>query len=122
MMVYMYIIVWVLGLILFFVVYLFYLVGRKGKGVYMGFCLMYIIIIVIGFMLYMSIVKIVIGSMYMWYGLKMLVGILVIGGMEMVFVKMSKNKLIGVVWGLFIVVLVVVFYFGLKLLIGWKVF
>ena len=31
----------------------------------------------------------------MWYGLKMLAGILVIAGMEMVLVKMSKNKATG---------------------------
>ena len=92
---------------------------KKRKGVHMGLRLMYIIIIVTGFMLYMSIVKTATGNM--WYGLKMLAGILVIGGMEMVLVKMSKNKP-GAVWGLFIVALVAVFYLGLKLPIGWKVF
>ena len=70
-----------------FVAYSLYSAGRKGKGVHMGLRLMYIIIIVTGFMLYMSIVKTATGSMHMWYGLKMLAGILVIGGMEMVLVK-----------------------------------
>ena len=65
---------------------------KKRKGVHMGLRLMYIIIIVTGFMLYMSIVKTATGSMHMWYGLKMLAGILVIGGMEMVLVKMSKTN------------------------------
>ena len=107
---------------LFFVAYSLYSAGRKGKGVHMGLRLMYIIIIVTGFMLYMSIVKTATGSMHMWYGMKMLAGILVIAGMEMVLVKMSKNKATGAFWGLFIVALVAVFYLGLKLPIGWQVF
>ncbi|MGQ0454472.1 DUF1516 family protein, partial [Bacillus sp. SS-TM] len=61
------------------------------------------------------------GSMHMWYGLKMLAGILVIGGMEMVLVKISPKPPL-LVCGLFIVALVAVFYLGLKLPIGWKVF
>ncbi|HGH7180147.1 DUF1516 family protein [Bacillus cereus] len=121
-MVHMHITAWALGLILFFVAYSLYSAGRKGKGVHMGLRLMYILIIVTGFMLYMSIVKTATGSMHMWYGMKMLAGILVIGGMEMVLVKMSKNKPTGAVWGLFIVALVVVIYLGLKLPIGWYVF
>lgn len=52
----------------------------------------------------------------------MLAGILVIAGMEMVLVKMSKNKATGAFWGLFIIALVAVFYLGLKLPIGWQVF
>ena len=90
-MVHMHITAWALGLILFFVAYSLYSAGRKRKGVHMGLRLMYIIIIVTGFMLYMSIVKTATGSS-MWYGLKMLAGILVIGGMEMVLVKMSKTN------------------------------
>lgn len=97
-MVHMHITAWALGLILFFVAYSLYSAGRKGKGVHMGLRLMYIIIIVTGFMLYMSIVKTATGSMHMWYGMKMLAGILVIAGMEMVLVKISKNKPTGAVW------------------------
>ena len=88
----------------------------------MGLRLMYIIIIVTGFMLYMGIMKTATSNMHMWYGLKMLAGILVIAGMEMVLVKMSKNKATGAFWGLFIIALVAVFYLGLKLPIGWQVF
>ncbi|AAP25123.1 MULTISPECIES: YisL family protein [Bacillus] len=121
-MVHMHITAWALGLILFFVAYSLYSAGRKGKGVHMGLRLMYIIIIVTGFMLYMGIMKTATSNMHMWYGLKMIAGILVIGGMEMVLVKMSKNKATGAVWGLFIVALVAVFYLGLKLPIGWQVF
>lgn len=69
-MVHMHITAWALGLILFFVAYSLYSAGRKGKGVHMGLRLMYIFIIVTGFMLYMSIVKTATGSMHMWYGLK----------------------------------------------------
>ena len=87
-MVHMHITAWALGLILFFVAYSLYSAGRKGKVYIWGFA----IIIVTGFMLYMSIVKTATGSMHMWYGLKMLAGILVIGGMEMVLVKMSKTN------------------------------
>ena len=94
-MVHMHITAWALGLILFFVAYSLYSAGRKGKGVHMGLRLMYIIIIVTGFMLYMGIMKTATSNMHMWYGLKMIAGILVIGGMEMVLVKMSKNKATG---------------------------
>ena len=89
-MVHMHITAWALGLILFFVAYSLYSAGRKGKGVHMGLRLMYIIIVT-GFMLYMSIVKTATGSMHVVW-LKMLAGILVIGGMEMVLVKMSKTN------------------------------
>lgn len=67
---------------------------KKRKGVHMGLRLMYIIIIVTGVWLYLD-QTIVDKSYHMWYGLKMLAGILVIAGMEMVLVKMSKNKATG---------------------------
>ncbi|MGR9593791.1 MULTISPECIES: YisL family protein [Bacillus cereus group] len=120
-MVHMHITAWALGLILFFVAYSLYSAGRKGKGVHMGLRLVYIIIIATGVTLYLQ-TDINDKIYHMWYGLKMLAGILVIAGMEMVLVKMSKNKPTGAVWGLFIVALVAVIYLGLKLPSGWYVF
>ena len=55
-MVHMHITAWALGLILFSL-RIHFIQREKGKGVHMGLRLMYIIIIVTGFMLYMSIVK-----------------------------------------------------------------
>ena len=109
-MIHMHITAWVLGLLLFFVAYSMYTAGRKGKGVHMVLRLMYILIIVSGFMLYMGV-----SGMHMLYGLKMLAGLLVIGGMEMVLVKTSKKKPTGVVWTLFIISLIAVLSLGFYL-------
>ncbi|WP_369900692.1 YisL family protein [Bacillus manliponensis] len=121
-MVHMHITAWVLGLLLFFVAYSMYTAGRKGKGIHMGLRLVYILIIISGFMLYQGIMEYATSKMHMMYGLKMLVGVLVIGTMEMVLVRTSKKKSTGVVWTLFILALVVVLYLGLHLPIGFKPF
>lgn len=118
----MHITAWALGLILFFVAYSMYTAGRKGKGVHMGLRLVYIIIIVTGFLLYQSIMKTATGNIHMWYGLKMLVGVWVIAAMEMVLVKTSKNKPAGAFWGQFIIALVIVLYLGLRLPMGFDLF
>lgn len=88
----------------------------------MGLRLMYIIIIVTGFMLYMSIVKTATGSMHMWYGLKNVSWYFSYRWNGNGSCENEQNKPTGAVWGLFIVALVAVFYLGLKLPIGWKVF
>ncbi|CAM4089782.1 hypothetical protein BAMA_17230 [Bacillus manliponensis] len=121
-MVHMHITAWVLGLLLFFVAYSMYTAGRKGKGIHMGLRLVYILIIISGFMLYQGIMEYATSKMHMMYGLKMFVGVLVIGTMEMVLVRTSKKKSTGVVWTLFIIALVVVLYLGLRLPIGFKPF
>ncbi|MBO1582923.1 MULTISPECIES: YisL family protein [Bacillus] len=113
---------WALGLILFFVAYSMYTAGRKGKGIHMGLRLVYIIIIVTGFLLYQSIMKTATGNMHMWYGLKMLVGVWVIAAMEMILVKTSKNKPAGAFWAQFIIALVIVLYLGLRLPMGFDLF
>lgn len=118
----MHITAWALGIILFFVAYSMYTAGRKGKGVHMGLRLVYIIIIVTGFLLYQSIMKTATGNMHMWYGLKMLVGVWVIAAMEMVLVKTSKKKPAGAFWIQFIIALVIVLYLGLRLPMGFSPF
>ncbi|MDM5187458.1 YisL family protein [Bacillus sp. DX4.1] len=118
----MHITAWALGLILFFVAYSMYTAGRKGKGVHMGLRLMYIIIIVTGFLLYQSIMKTATGNAHMWYGLKMLIGVWVIVAMEMILVKTSKQKPTGAFWIQFIIAFVVVLYLGLRLPMGFDLF
>ncbi|MFJ8530122.1 YisL family protein [Bacillus sp. NPDC094106] len=118
----MHITAWALGLILFFVAYSMYTAGKKGKGVHMGLRLVYIIIIVTGFLLYQSIMKTATGNMHMWYGLKMLVGVWVIAAMEMILVKTSKKKQAGAFWVQFIIAFVVVLYIGLRLPLGFAPF
>ncbi|MDM5153801.1 YisL family protein [Bacillus sp. DX1.1] len=118
----MHITAWALGLILFFVAYSMYTAGRKGKGVHMGLRLMYIIIIVTGFLLYQSIMKTATGNAHMWYGLKMVIGVWVIAAMEMILVKTSKQKQAGAFWVQFIIAFVVVLYLGLRLPIGFSPF
>ncbi|MFD3447305.1 YisL family protein [Microbacteriaceae bacterium 4G12] len=119
----MHITAWVVGIILFFVAYSMYQNrSSKAKMIHMITRLMYIIIIVTGFLLYMSIVKTATGSMHMWYGLKMLAGVWVIGAMEMVLVRTGKGKSTGGVWAQFVIALLAVVYLGLRLPLGFHPF
>lgn len=114
---------WALGIILFFVAFAMYRNGNsKAKMVHMTVRLLYIIIIITGFLLYQSIMKTATSDMHMWYGIKMLVGIWVIGAMEMVLIRTNKRKDPKVGWIQFVIALLVVLYLGLRLPIGFTPF
>lgn len=109
---------WVVALILFLVaIYLF----KEGKAkaskiVHMSLRLFYVLIIITGAILFFQFSSIDPAL----YGVKFIVGLLVIGFAEMVLVRMKKGKsLIGVVIGL-VVTLLITFYLGFSLPVGFN--
>ncbi|MGE6630922.1 YisL family protein [Bacillus sp. NPDC077027] len=113
---------WVLGLILFFVALA--LTGKNEKGakiVHMIVRLFYLLIIATGAELYVRTGMKIPGFQGEYMG-KMLLGIIVIGLMEMVLVRKKKGKsIVGVLIG-FVVVAVVTILLGLRLPIGFHIF
>lgn len=111
---------WVIGLILF-VVALGLIKGGNAKGakiVQMILRLFYLLIIATGVMLFARHQ----GIDPMMYGLKLLGGIIVIGMMEMILIRIGKGKNTGVFWIIFVISLAVTLFLGLKLPLGWNVF
>ncbi|MGJ9382627.1 YisL family protein [Salipaludibacillus sp. CF4.18] len=111
---------WVVALILFLVaVYLFKAGNAKAsKIVHMSLRLFYVLIIITGVILFIEFSA----NNAALYGVKFLVGLLVIGFSEMVLVRMKKSKgITGVVIGL-IVSLLITLYLGLRLPIGFNFF
>ena len=102
---------WAVGLILFFIAGL---AAKPNKGVHMALRLVYILIIITGAALFFEYS----GIDAMGYGIKFLLGILVISMMEMVLVKKTKNKPTKVFWILFFVFLLGVLFYGFKLPVG----
>ncbi|HWO95323.1 MAG TPA: YisL family protein [Bacillus sp. (in: firmicutes)] len=110
---------WAVGIILFFVAYTMYKnKNSKAKMIHMITRLMYIIIIITGFLLYQSIMKTATGDTHMWYGIKMLIGLWVIGAIEMVLIRTKKDKDAKGAWIQFVIALLVVLYLGLRLPLG----
>ncbi|RUL54252.1 MULTISPECIES: YisL family protein [Lysinibacillus] len=102
---------WVVALVLF-------LVGAfvsKSKGIHMALRLFYILTIITGGALFIEAMDY---GMGMQYGIKFLLGILVIGMMEMILVRQKKNKPTTMFWILFAVFLFAVLYMGFKLPMG----
>lgn len=114
---------WALGIILFFVANSMYKGGNsKAKMLHMIVRLLYIVIIVTGFLLYQGIMKTATSDMHMWYGIKMVVGIWVIGAMEMVLIRTGKRKDPKGAWIQFVIAILVVLYLGLRLPLGFHPF
>ena len=102
---------WVVALLLFFVAAF----ASKSKGIHMALRLFYILIIITGGALFIEAMDYGQG---MLYGIKFLLGILVIGMMEMVLVRQAKNKSTTMFWVLFAVFLFAIFFVGFKLPMG----
>lgn len=102
--------VWVIGIILF-------LIGamKPNKGLHMALRLFYILIIITGGALFIEAMDYGQG---MNYGIKFLLGLLVIGMMEMVLVNQSKGKSTTVFWILFAIFLFLTLFYGFKLPMG----
>lgn len=100
---------WVLAIVLFFVALGLHKSGKaKGaKVVQMILRLFYLLIIGTGIWILSSL-----HSISMMYVIKSLVGILVIGSLEMIMVRTVKGKNTMVVWLLFIISFVLVLYLG----------
>ena len=102
---------WVIGIILFFVTYSLLKKGNpKAKMIHMITRVFYILIFLTGGML--------ISNFMHYMHQKMIVGILVIGFMEMVLVRTKKGKSTGIVWTLFVLAFLYVLYLGLSLPMG----
>lgn len=102
---------WVVAIVLFLVAAL----ASKSKGLHMALRLFYILIIITGGALFIEAMDY---GMGMQYGIKFILGILVIGMMEMVLVRQSKNKPTTVFWILFAIFLFAVLFYGFKLPMG----
>ncbi|WP_223700739.1 YisL family protein [Sutcliffiella deserti] len=109
---------WAIALILFLVVLALHKSGKaKGaKIVSMTLRLFYILIVATGILL---LLEININGAYLW---KALVGIVVIGLMEMITVRTRKAKSTTVFWVLFVLALVYVIYLGFSMSMGFKFF
>lgn len=103
---------WVIALVLFLVAALG---SSKSKGIHMALRLFYILIIITGGALFIEAMSFDQG---MLYGIKFLLGILVIGMMEMILVRQSKNKKTSTFWILFAIFLFAVLFMGFKLPMG----
>jgi len=109
---------WVVALILFVVAIAFQAKGHeKTKMVHMLLRLFYILIIATGAWILHSM-----SSFPFLYIVKVIVGLWVIGMMEMILVRTAKGKNTNVLWLQFIVAFVIVLYLGFKLPFGFSFF
>jgi hypothetical protein len=109
---------WVVALILFFVtVSLQRGNSPKARMMQMILRLFYLIIIGTGALLLHSI-----ASIPPLYIVKVLVGVWVIGTMEMILVRAAKGKSTNMFWIQFVIAFIVVLYLGLKLPLGFYLF
>jgi len=109
---------WVVALILFAVtVSLQRQNSPKAKMVQMVLRLFYLLIIGTGVLLLLSI-----ASIPVLYIVKAIVGIWVIGTMEMIVVRTKKGKSTNMFWVQFVIALLLVLYLGFKLPLGFYLF
>lgn len=106
---------WVVALILFAVALILHNSGKAKatKIVQMILRVFYLLVLFTGIQLFLNI------EPSGGYHIKMLFGILVIAFLEMVLIRVTKGKSSGLFWGLLAVSLVVTFYYGLSLPMGW---
>jgi|SRR5690554_4810810 len=103
---------WVIAILLFFISAVV-----SNKGLHMALRLFYILIIISGGALFIEALDYGQG---MDYGIKFILGILVIGMMEMVLVRKSKNKPTTAFWVLFGIFLFLTLFYGFKLPMGFN--
>ena len=106
---------WVIGIILFFVAVTM-TNGSKGQKItHMVLRLFYVFIILTGVALFMDGMDF---DMGMLYGFKLIGGVLIIGMMEMILVRMKKQKATTMFWILLFVFLFITMFLGFKLPMG----
>lgn len=109
---------WVITFILFFVVLSLQKANSpKVKMVSMLLRLFYLLIIVTGALLLQML-----ASIPPLYIVKAVVGLWVIGAMEMVIARVKKGKSTQIAWLQLVVAFVIVLYLGLKLPLGFHLF
>ena len=101
---------WFVGIILFLIAAI-----KPNKGLQMVLRLFYILIIITGGALFIEAMDYGQG---MNYGIKFLLGILVIGMMEMILVRKAKDKPTTIFWVLFAIFLFLTLFYGFKLPMG----
>ncbi|MGB2992905.1 MAG: YisL family protein [Paenisporosarcina sp.] len=106
---------WVIGIILFFVAVTM-TNGSKGQKItHMVLRLFHVFIILTGVALFMDGMDF---DMGMLYGFKLIGGVLIIGMMEMILVRMKKQKATTMFWILLFVFLFITMFLGFKLPMG----
>lgn len=111
---------WGIALILFIIALILHVKGNKVgfKVTQMILRVFYILVIITGGLLFIHNQSINPAM----YGVKLLGGLLVLGFMEMILIRLSKGKRTGMFWILFIIFLLIVLYLGLKLPLGFHPF
>jgi len=109
---------WVIALILFIVAYVLFKQGmpKQMKIVHMVLRLFYILVIITGGILFFDFSFID----EMMYGIKTLLGIVVIGFSEMVLVRLKKGKSLKVVMIGLVVSFIVIVYLGFSMPMGFN--
>ena len=109
---------WFLALILFFVSIGLHKSGKEkgSKIVHMILRVVYLLILLTGFMLLSSI------NITIMYVLKAAVGLWVISMLEMILIRTKKNEKASILWIQFVVALLLVLYLGLSLPLGTDLF
>ncbi|MEH7444461.1 YisL family protein [Heyndrickxia sp. MSNUG] len=109
---------WFLALILFFVSIGLHKSGKEkgSKIVHMILRVVYLLILLTGFMLLFSI------NITIMYVLKAAVGLWVISMLEMILIRTKKNEKASILWIQFVVALLLVLYLGLSLPLGTDLF
>lgn len=109
---------WVIAFILFFVALSLQNAGSpKVKMVHMVLRLFYLLVIATGaVLLYM------LASIPPLYIVKAVIGLWVIGAMEMVLIRAKKGKNTQMAWIQLAIVFIIVLYLGLKLPLGFHIF
>ena len=106
---------WVIGIILFFVAVTLKNGSKGQKITHMVLRLFYVFIILTGVALFMAGMD---SDMGMLYGFKLIGGVLIIGMMEMILVRMKKQKATTMFWILLFVFLFITMFLGFKLPMG----
>jgi len=109
---------WFLALILFFVSLGLHKSGKEkgSKIVHMILRVVYLLILLTGFMLLSSI------NITIMYVLKAAVGLWVISMLEMILIRTKKNGKASILWIQFVVALLLVLYLGFSLPLGTDLF
>lgn len=107
---------WALAIILFFITYALIQAGNQkgGKIVHMILRLIYILVVVTGFMLFYSAIS------EIEYILKAIAGIWVIASMEMILGRKSRDQKTTSAWIQLAIALLVTLYLGLSLPLGFQ--
>ncbi|MBS4198661.1 YisL family protein [Bacillus sp. FJAT-49732] len=111
---------WAIAIILFIVAVMLHKAGNKKatKIVQMILRVFYLLIITTGVILFVR------HSSFdpALYGMKFLFGLIVIAMMEMILVRLKRDKNTGIFWLLLIVSFLITFYLGARLPLNWNWF